>query len=219
MLKTNSNSYTFQKNGIRYFSRRIPADLRRHYKTSRIAYSLRTRSVRDARMRAMSDATKLDRHWHILRITSDDLPGKHLLRDIAEEPVAEPPAECPSLKDAVAVYLHLKGNDRPPTFEAALRRACGYLVDCCGMKDLDSYTRSDATKFRDYLFAKGLNGASVARVFGTVRAVINLALSEFGLSLVNPFSNVYFDRTFGVKKTQSHSNRGHQNDTICLQRN
>ena len=68
------------------------------------------------------------------------------------------------------------------------------------MKNLDEYVRSDATKFRDYLFAKGLNGASVARIFGTVRAVINLALSEFGLSIVNPFSNVYFDQSQGVKK-------------------
>jgi integrase len=68
------------------------------------------------------------------------------------------------------------------------------------MKELAAYKRSDATKFRDYLFDKGLNGASVARVFGTVRAVINLALSEFGLSIVNPFSNVYFDRNVGVKE-------------------
>jgi integrase len=68
------------------------------------------------------------------------------------------------------------------------------------MKDLKDYVRSDATKFRDYLFAKGLNGASVARIFGTVRAVINLALSEFGLAIVNPFSNVYFDHSVGVKK-------------------
>ena len=44
MLASKSNSYTFIKNGIWYFSRRIPADLRRHYKTSRISYSLRTRS-------------------------------------------------------------------------------------------------------------------------------------------------------------------------------
>ena len=86
------------------------------------------------------------------------------------------------------------------TFEAAVRRSCGYLIDCCGMKDLTDYVRSDATKFRDYLFAKGLNGASVARIFGTVRAVINLALSEFGLAIVNPFSNVYFDHSVGVKK-------------------
>ena len=48
------------------------------------------------------------------------------------------------------------------------------MCTCCGMKDLKDYVRSDATKFRDYLFAKGLNGASVARIFGTVRAVINL---------------------------------------------
>ena len=59
MLATKSNSYTFQKDGIWYFSRRVPADLRRHYKTGRIAYSLRTKSVRDARVRAMSDAAKL----------------------------------------------------------------------------------------------------------------------------------------------------------------
>ena len=59
MLASKSNSYTFNKNGIWYFSRRIPTDLRKHYKTSRIAYSLRTRSVRDARIRAMNDAAKL----------------------------------------------------------------------------------------------------------------------------------------------------------------
>ena len=200
MLATKSNSYTFQKDGIWYFSRRVPADLRRHYRTGRIAYSLRTKSIRDAHVRAMSDAAKLDRHWHILRISSDELPGKHLLADAVQEPQVEASIDDHSFKAAVAVYLRLKGNDRPPTFEAAVRRSCGYLIDCCGMKDLHDYVRSDATKFRDYLFAKDLNGASVARIFGTVRAVINLALSEFGLAIVNPFSNVYFDHSFGVKK-------------------
>ena len=53
-------------------------------RTGRIAYSLRTKSIRDARVRAMSDAAKLDRHWHILRISSDDLPGKHLLADAVQ---------------------------------------------------------------------------------------------------------------------------------------
>ena len=51
--------YTFQKDGIWYFSSRVPADLRRHYWTGRIAYSLRTKSIRDARVRAMNDAAKL----------------------------------------------------------------------------------------------------------------------------------------------------------------
>jgi len=178
----------------------VPNDLRRHYRTGRIAYSLRTKLLKDARVRAMNDAAKLDRHWHILRISSDELPGKHLLADAVQEPAAVTSIDDHSLKAAVAVYLRLKGNDRPPTFEAAVRRSCGYLIDCCGMKNLHDYVRSDATKFRDYLFTKGLNGASVARIFGTVRAVINLALSEFGLAIVNPFSNVYFDHSVGVKK-------------------
>ena len=200
MLATKSNSYTFQKSGVWYVSRRVPTDLRRHYRTGRIAYSLRTKSVRDARVRAMSDAAKLDWHWRILRISSDDLPGKHLLAGAVEAAAVDTPKDDHSLKASVAVYLRLKGNHRPATFEAAVRRSCGYLIDCCGLKDLKDYVRSDATKFRDYLFAKGLNGASVARIFGTVRAVINLALSEFGLAIVNPFSNVYFDHSVGVKK-------------------
>ena len=116
----------------------------------------------------MSDAAKLDRHWHILRISSDDLPGKHYSLMLCRSHLAEASIDDHSFKAAVAVYLRLKGNDRPPTFEAAVRRSCGYLIDCCGMKDLQDYVRSDATKFRDYLFAKGLNGASVARIFGTV---------------------------------------------------
>jgi len=196
MLATKSNTYTFQKNGIWYFSRRVPADLRPHYKTGRIAYSLRTRSLRQARMRAVSDAAKLDRHWYMMRMLSDDLPGKHML----DEAGSSSEVEGYKLSDAVSVYLRLKGQNKPPAFEATVKRGCGYLIDCCGNKDLAEYTRSDATKFRDYLFNKGLNGASVARIFGTVRAVINLALSEFGLSIINPFSNVYFDRSAGVMK-------------------
>jgi integrase len=148
----------------------------------------------------MSDAAKLDKHWHILRISSDDLPGKHLLTVAGQATAVAQSTDNHSFKAAVAVYLRLKGLDRPPTFDAAVRRSCGYLIDCCGMKNLQDYLRSDATQFRDYLFAKGLNGSSVARIFGTVRAVINLAISEFGLSIVNPFSNVYFDPSQGVKK-------------------
>ena len=53
----------------------------------------------------MNDADKLDGHWLILRISSGDLPGKHLLTVAVQEPVAEPSVDEHSLKDAVAVYL------------------------------------------------------------------------------------------------------------------
>ena len=130
MLVTKSNSYTFQKDGVWYFSRRVPADLRRHYRTGRIAYSLRTKSIRDARVRAMSDAAKLDRHWHIMRMSSDDIPGKHLL----EEPEEKNIKQGPSLSDAVVLYIRLKGQNKPPAFEATLKRGCGYLIDSCGTR-------------------------------------------------------------------------------------
>ena len=109
----------------------------------------------------------------MMRMSSDDLPGKHML----DEAGSSNQVEGYKLSDAVSVYLRLKGQNKPPAFETTVKRGCGYLIDCCGNKDLAEYTRSDATKFRDYLFNKGLNGASVARIFGTVRAVINLALS------------------------------------------
>ena len=200
MLANKSNSYTFQKDGIWYFSRRVLADLRWHYRTGRIAYSLRTRSVRAARVRAMSYTAKLDRHWHIMRVFLDDCSGKHLLENADVSESRSHDKKRPDMSDAVAVYMQLKGAGKPPDFEATLKRGCGYLIDCCGMKQLTDFVRSDATEFRDYLFAKGLNGASVARIFGTVRAFINLALSEFWIAIFNPFSNVYFDRSVGVKK-------------------
>ena len=144
----------------------------------------------------MNDGAKLDRHWHIMRMSSDDVPGKHLLEEAEPKGVGQ----GSSLSDAVALYLRLKGQNKPTAFEATLKRGCGYLINSCGIKVLEVYSSSDATQFRDYLFAKGLNGASVARIFGTVGAVINLALSEFGLSIVNPFSKVYFVQSQGVKK-------------------
>jgi hypothetical protein len=124
MLPTKPNSYTFQMDGICYFSRRVPADLRRHFITGGIAYSLRTKSIRDARVGAISDAADLDRHWHFLRIFSDELPGKHLLADAFPEPVAQATIVDHTFKAAVAVCLRLKGNHRPATFDAAARRSC-----------------------------------------------------------------------------------------------
>jgi hypothetical protein len=50
--------------------------------------------------------------------------------------------------------------------------------------------------------AKGLTGSSIARVFGTVRSVCNLAFSEMGFDITNPFAGVYFDRQAGVIERQ-----------------
>ena len=57
---------------------------------------------------------------------------------------------------------------------------------------LASLEVSDAGRFRDYLFERGMSSLSVKRVFSSVRAVINLAIREHGLSVTNVFSGTFF---------------------------
>jgi integrase len=201
----NAPEHTFRKDGIFYFRRRVPSDLSHHYTSRQIAFSLRTRSAPVAAARASRAAQQLDEHWYHLRIKDRDLPGKHLLRmqQAANVPIGHAPAvamEGASVKlsEAVAIYLRLKGRDRPVTFKRAAERSCGYVIDICGDKDLLSYTKADATRFRDVLIERELAGSSITRIFGTVRSVINFAASEIGVTLNNPFTGIYYDRQSGV---------------------
>jgi integrase len=91
-----------------------------------------------------------------------------------------------------------KGKGRGKTFHTGAERACSYLVDACGVKSLASYSRTDALKFRDWLVAKGLSGASITRVLGNLKAVINFAMSELAMETRNPFIGVYHDRKAGA---------------------
>jgi integrase len=72
------------------------------------------------------------------------------------------------------------------------------VIDVCGDKPLNKYTKADANAFRDALIERGLAGSSISRVIGSVRSMFNFAASEEGLSLTNPFSKIYYDRTAGI---------------------
>lgn len=204
MSETISPTFTFVKDGVFYFSRRIPKELLRHYSSPRIAYSLRTRSAKIADTRARKAADQLDDYWFHLRSRDAELPGKHMLRLGTAAIAGSPPmpnanvSSFVRLSEAVEIYLEQKGTGRPITFHRAAERACGYVIDACGDKHLDLYTKADANAFRDALIARGLAGSSLTRVFGTVRAVTNFAASEQGLTLNNPFAGVYYDRSAGV---------------------
>jgi len=205
MLETKSAPFTFVKQGIYYFSRRVPSDLSHHYTADRICYSLRTKSAIVANSRAQRAARQLDEHWYHLRLREVDLPGKHLLRNqggtAAGVPIPSGNAAEGTVKlsEAVGIYLRLKGQGRPVTFHRAAERSCGYVIDVCGDRDITAYTKADANAFRDDLIKRGLAGSSITRVFGTVRSVINFAASEIGIDLTNPFGRVYYDRTAGVE--------------------
>lgn len=204
MSETISRPFTFTKHGVFYFSRRIPKELRHHYSSTRIAYSLRTKSPKIAEVRARKAAEQLDEYWYMLRSRDADLPGHHMLRmeqaGVGSCRTPQPAVSSSSvlLSEAVGIYLQQKGKNRPVTSRRAAERSCGYVIDACGDKHLEAYTKADANAFRDALIARGLAGSSMTRVFGTVRAVTNFAASEQGLTLNNPFSGVYFDREAGV---------------------
>lgn len=209
MAEYNAAAHTFVKEGIFYFSRRIPKDLQHHYTSSKIAYSLRTRSVAIAASRAQRAAQKLDEYWYHLRVQDSDLPGKHMLRmaqvtnavtEVGLSSVSV--AETVKLSEAVGIYINLKGQGRPVTFHRAAERSCGYVIDVCGDKDITAYTKADANAFRDDLIKRKLTGSSITRNFGTVRSVINFAASELGVDYTNPFGKVYYDRSAGVAERQ-----------------
>ncbi len=131
MSETISPTFTFVKDGVFYFSRRIPKELLRHYSSPRIAFSLRTRSARVAEARARKAADQLDDYWFVLRSRDAELPGKHMLRlghSASNERGTTLPVASSSfvlLSEAVEIYLQQKGKGRPITFRRAAERACG----------------------------------------------------------------------------------------------
>ncbi|MCA0044109.1 DUF6538 domain-containing protein [Celeribacter litoreus] len=210
MPETISPSFTFVKAGVFYFSRRIPKSLQHHYTSPRIVHSLRTRCARIAKARARRAADQLDEYWYHLKSHDTQLPGQHMLSKVASLPRVDTPSPAHvasqsssvTLSEAVDIYLRLKGNGKAKTFHTMARRSCGYVLDICGDKPLNTYTKKDANTFRDALLGRDLTGSTMSRIFGTVRAVTNFAASEMGLEFTNPFAKVYFDREAGVSKRQ-----------------
>ena len=206
-LLTKKVPYTFNRAGYYYFSRRVPADLLSHYSYPRIVQGLKTRSAQTAKSRALVAAAKLDEYWSHLRMTAPDLIGRSLLKSgyssfarNTQLDVSSATEQCITLPEALDTYVTQKGAGKPKSFEAAAQRACSYLVDACGAKNLAEYTRADALSYRDYLIARGLVGSSIGRVISSIRAVFNFAISEYALDLKNPFVGMYFDKSAGVSK-------------------
>ena len=201
-MLTKTIPHTFVRNGYYYFSRRVPSDLRDHYSYHRIVQGLRTTSAQKAKVQASITSAKLEAYWNQLRLAKSDVIGMSLVRDTSISSLKvgtkQSQSDCPSLLNALEVYLEQKGKGRPKTFRVAAERSCNYLIGLCGNKQLSDYTRQDALQFRDWLVARGLTGSSITRNFSYLKAVINFALSEYALDVRNPFIGVYHDRSAGV---------------------
>ena len=200
-MVVHANQYLFQKRGIFYFHRRVPKDLMHHYDRSKIVFSLRTKSIRAAKVKAASLASQLNEDWLTLRWRSKDTPLRRFLRDQAAE--ARIVSSAPLMTEAGSLYLSAKASNRPETFRAAVDRAVKNLIDLVGDKPIDTYERTDANLLRDSFFERDLSRGTVSRVFSTIRAIINFTTRELGLADVTTFSGVYL----GYDKNGSGSNR------------
>ena len=188
MVWVRSPVYFYNRNGTYYFSRAVPSDLRHRFPKRKIEVSLRTKSESKAARSAAALADRLERYWDSLRM--EMIYSKEL--GLTVLPEARPAAsDSFCLTDALALYHRLKGTGKTNLFFESSERSIRYLIECLGHDSLTSLKVSDAGRFRDYLFARGMSSSSVKRVFSSVRAVINLAIREHGLSVTNVFSGTF----------------------------
>ena len=97
----------------------------------------------------------------------------------------------PKLYEAMHLYLQLKGVGKAKTFHPAAMRNLGFVVNVVGDKAIADYSTIDAGKVRDAMIAIGLAILSIKRTFITIKAIINLAIAEYGLDIRNPFSAIF----------------------------
>ncbi len=188
--------YTFLKDGTYYFNKSIPKDLHDLYVSTRISMSLRTKSAHKAAISVKSIMAKLDDYWMQIRLSRMSVPAQHML--VSEQ--TDSYSQVIRLSQAKDHYITLKGVNRSDTFYTGVNRNIDYVIQSVGDKPLDQYSSIHAGAFRDWLSNKDMKQASIRRVFNTVKAVVNLAISEFGLECKNPFAGVFVAEDITSKK-------------------
>ena len=70
-----------------------------------------------------------------------------------------------------------------------------YASRVLGDRPISSYTAPEAAKFDNWLMEQGMGMETRKRVFATVRAIVNLSISEEGLDCSNASAKTYFPET------------------------
>ena len=184
---TKTSRFVYRKRSTYYFSRRVPADLQHHYSKKRIIICLRTNSAHVAERSANTIAYKLDDYWTKLRFNSIEVPASHLIVSTSDASHST----GPTLTDALDIYLSLKAKSHDKVFCRTATRNIQNVIDLLGDHCIGAYDSSDAAKFRDHLFDRGLSSSSVKRMFSSIRSIVNLVISEHGLEAKNAFARTY----------------------------
>ena len=179
------NHHLYRKRGFYYFSRRVPKALLDDYPKPRIVLALKTRHYRDALRQSQILSKRLDDQWFHMQL---DAMG---LDDVQAKVFQPAKAAAPLMSEATVFYLKLKGDGKDLVFTRAAQRNAIVLIEALGDKPINEYASSEAGKLRDVLLNKGLAVTSIKRMFGSIKAIINLAMAEHGIEGRNPFSSIY----------------------------
>ena len=156
------------RSGVFYFVRRIPTDVRHHYRADRVSLSLRTKSMPIAARSAASINQRLEDYWLGLRLQQIDIPAINLVRT----PETSEVCDCLTLSEARDLYLRLKSAGKDQVFVRSAHRNVEYVIKVLGDHPLSAYSTVDAAKFRDWLIDQGMARDTIKRVFGSVRSII-----------------------------------------------
>ena len=190
----------FLKRGVYYYVRRVPKALQTRFQRVRVVLCLHTRNEREALNAANCISVQLDMAWNQARLETMGFGTMPLpIPTVQTATLPLPPQPTVKLSDAYQIYLRLKGRDKGKVFYASTKRNIGYAIECLGDAEIVALGRLDAAKFRDYLIGKGLTSISIKRVISTVKAAVNLAISEHGLDCQNPFSRTFIPEV-GIKR-------------------
>ena len=198
-MYTSSPDYLYCRNGIFYFTRNVPSDLKTRFNKNRVVVSLHTRSITRAQKSASALSDRLDRYFESLRLErfhSQELGLKFDANAVAVSDVSDA-----TFADALELYVRLKGVGRGKVFARTAERNANYLIECVGEACLCAIKPTDAGKFRDHLIAKGLSLSSVKRVMTSVKAIYNLGAKELGVTNPNPFTGIFIpDNGTGIER-------------------
>jgi len=186
-------NHVLLRNETYYFLKRVPTDLKDYYSVKRLCFSLKTKSYSSALRITKSVLQRLEDYWLGIRLQKMDIPAIHLVKSENKSDDS-----TPILSDALDLYLRLKGKGKDKTFVRTANRNIEYIIKVLGNRAIKTYSTNDAGKFRDWLIEQGMSNSTVKRVFSSIRAIINLAINEFGLNILNPFSKVYLPSSSSV---------------------
>ena len=180
-------NHVLYRDGIYYYVRRVPYDLTSHYDVKRLCFSLKTKSASAAVRTSKSINQRLEDYWLGLRLQNMDIPSIQVVRgsnDLQNSTI--------HLSEACELYLRLKSVGKDKVFIRTANRNTQYVTKLLGDRPISSYSSNEAAQFRDWCIDRGMGIKTVKRVFASVRAIINLAISEEGFDWSNAFAKTYF---------------------------